>query len=276
MDPAVATILHADQGCQQPDWPGTDDQHAARLPERPSADRRDVLPRLRENHHRLEQNPEEAEALVHPHRILGFDSPALGHEPVHLLDASLGVTAVGAHVPFPHRAVRTGHGSGRRTIPTTWSPTANPLGPGSITLPSDSCPRIRRSRPGGAHPYSPVAISTSVPQTPTAIASTSTEPSSSDGSGTSSSRADPDVPGTTVTACKSQPPIGPRRLYWRPTADEVREQIDSLIGRVGDEQPADESRERFPVPRRQVAQHRRDLVFEAGWQPQTRAIGRRP
>ena len=95
-----------------PIGPGTDDQHLTRLPERPSADRRDVLPRLRENRRRLEQDPKDAQALVDLHRILGFDSPAIGHEPVHLLDASLGVTAVGAHVPFPHRAVRTGHGIG--------------------------------------------------------------------------------------------------------------------------------------------------------------------
>ena len=60
--------------------------------------------------------------------------------------------------PFEHMShsptAQFGHGtgSGRRTMPTTWSPTANPVGPGSTTLPSDSWPRISRSSPGGAHP----------------------------------------------------------------------------------------------------------------------------
>ena len=44
----------------------------------------------------------------------------------------------------------------------------------------------RRSRPGGAQPYAPATISTSVPQTPTAIASTRIDPVLSSGSGTSS------------------------------------------------------------------------------------------
>ena len=39
----------------------------------------------------------------------GSIAPALGHEPVDLLDAALGVLAVPAHVPLSHRAVRTGH-----------------------------------------------------------------------------------------------------------------------------------------------------------------------
>jgi hypothetical protein len=57
-----------------------------------------------------------------------------------------------------------------------------------------------RSSPGGAHPYSPPTISTSVPQMPTARASTTTEPSWASGSATLSSLADPAVAGTTVTA----------------------------------------------------------------------------
>src|SRR5262249_22615602 len=94
-----------------------------------------------------------------------------------------------------------GTGSGRRTMPTTRSPFFNPLlGPGSSTRPSDSWPSTKRVSPGGAQPYLPSAISTSVPQTPTAIASTSTEPLRRSGSGTFSSCADPAFFGSTVIA----------------------------------------------------------------------------
>src|SRR5215813_5439252 len=94
-----------------------------------------------------------------------------------------------------------GTGSGRRTRPTTRSPFFSPLfGPGSSTRPSDSWPRTRRVSPGGAQPYLPVTISTSVPQTPTAIASTSTEPLRGSGSETFSSCAEPDFFGSTVIA----------------------------------------------------------------------------
>src|SRR5262249_57827275 len=52
----------------------------------------------------------------------------------------------------------------------------------------------------GAQPYLPSTISTSVPQTPTAIASTSTEPLRASGSCTSSSRALSGFFGSTVIA----------------------------------------------------------------------------
>src|SRR5208337_626984 len=94
-----------------------------------------------------------------------------------------------------------GTGSGRRTMPTTRSPFfKRPEGSGSNTRPSDSCPSTSRSLPAGGQPYLPSAISTSVPQTPTATASTSTEPSQRSGSGTSSRRAVPGFPGSTVIA----------------------------------------------------------------------------
>src|SRR5262245_49578864 len=94
-----------------------------------------------------------------------------------------------------------GTGSGRRTRPTTRSPFFNPLlGPGSTTRPSDSWPRTRRVSPGGAQPYLPVAISTSVPHTPTAMASTSTEPYRGSGSETFSNCAEPAFFGSTVIA----------------------------------------------------------------------------
>ena len=101
----------------------------------------------------------------------------------------------------PTAQLGQGTGSGRRTIPTIRSPACRPLrDPGSTTRPSDSWPRISRSRPGGAQPYAPEAISTSVPQMPTATASTRIDPVLSSGSGTSSYRTDPATPGSTVTA----------------------------------------------------------------------------
>ena len=88
----------------------------------------------------------------------------------------------------PTAQLGQGTGSGRRTMPTTRSPSLSPpVGPGSTTRPRDSWPSTRRVLPRGAQPYLPSAISTSVPQTPTAMASTSTEPSRASGSGTSSS-----------------------------------------------------------------------------------------
>ena len=113
-----------------------------------------------------------------------------------------------------------GTGSGRRTIPTTRSPTLSELvGPGSMTRPSDSCPSTRRDWPGGAQPYLPSTISTSVPHTPTAIASTRTDPSRMSGSGTSSRRAVPGLSGSTVMAFMPAPSPGvvgvsPRLQVW--------------------------------------------------------------
>ena len=101
----------------------------------------------------------------------------------------------------PTAQLGQGTGSGRRTIPATRSPTLSaPEGPGSITRPRDSWPSTRRDFPGGAQPYLPSTISRSVPQTPTATASTSTDPSRAAGSGMSSSRAVPGFLGSTVMA----------------------------------------------------------------------------
>jgi hypothetical protein len=54
--------------------------------------------------------------------------------------------------------------------------------------------------PGGGAPKAPATISVSVPQTPTAIASTSTDPSRASGSATSSKRTLPGLRGSTVIA----------------------------------------------------------------------------
>src|SRR3954447_10333989 len=94
-----------------------------------------------------------------------------------------------------------GTGSGRRTTPTTRSPVANPDPSGaSRTRPRDSWPRTSRSLPGGAQPYSPPAISLSVPQTPTAMPSTSRSPSAGVGSGTSVTSREPAVSGIVGSA----------------------------------------------------------------------------
>src|SRR4029453_15675416 len=94
-----------------------------------------------------------------------------------------------------------GMGSGRRTIPTTRSPSLSPPpGPGSPTRTRVSWPNTRRVLTREAQSYLPSTISTSVPQTPTAMASTSTEPSRASGSGTSSRRAVPGFFGSTVIA----------------------------------------------------------------------------
>src|SRR4051812_7381161 len=99
-----------------------------------------------------------------------------------------------AHAPH-------GTGSGRRTTPTTRSPGAKPLPSGaSRTRPSDSCPKMSRSSPGGAQPYSPPTISMSVPHIPSATPSTSNSPSRGSGSGTSVTSAELAFRGTTVSA----------------------------------------------------------------------------
>src|SRR4029453_17135756 len=77
---------------------------------------------------------------------------------------------------------------------------------GYSTRPIDSWPRTSRVLPGGAHPYFPSTISTSVPQTPTAMVSTSTEPSRLSGSGTSSKLAVAAFLGSTVIAFIQSPP----------------------------------------------------------------------
>src|SRR5918999_3372749 len=101
----------------------------------------------------------------------------------------------------PRAQAGHGSGSGRRTIPTTRSPGRCPAPSGALrTRPSDSCPRTRRSAPGGAQPYPPAAISRSVPHTPSAIPSTSSSPSPGTGSGTSVTASEPRVIGTTVNA----------------------------------------------------------------------------
>src|ERR1700691_1102371 len=109
--------------------------------------------------------------------------------------------------PFMHisqcPAAHAGQGTGsrRRTMPTTRSPGTNPVsGAASPTRPSDSCPMMRRSFPGGGDPYSPLMISRSVPQIPIACVCTTIGPSSAGGSGMSVSATESCCPGMTVMA----------------------------------------------------------------------------
>src|SRR3954471_6384232 len=72
-----------------------------------------------------------------------------------------------------------------------------------MTRPRDSCPSTRRALPGGAQPYFPSTISTSVPHTPTAMACTTTDPPRVSGSGMSSRCAVSGLCGSTVIAFTS-------------------------------------------------------------------------
>src|SRR3989442_9540367 len=99
-----------------------------------------------------------------------------------------------------------GQRSGRRTLATTGVDSAS-TGPlsfvgraGRLTRPKLSCPRIKKSEPGGATPYSPWSISASVPQSPTRTTSTTTSSSFGTGSGTSRTSALPGFFGITVSA----------------------------------------------------------------------------
>src|SRR3954451_11992000 len=141
--------------------------------------------------------------------------------------------------PRPHGT--HGTGSGRRTTPTTRSPAAKSLPSGaSRTRPSDSWPRISRSSPGGAQPYSPPTISMSVPHTPSATPSTSSSPSRGSGSGTSRTSAEFACSGITVRART------PRRLTGQRLAPDRRQHLARVIARQ--------------LVRREEDVRRRDLV----------------
>src|SRR5215217_2726315 len=101
--------MYPDQGGQQPDRARPDDQYGLGVPEGALADGEDLLPGLGDDGRGFQQDSQDPKALVDPDRVLWFDPPALGHEAVDLLDAALGVAAVGAHVPLANGAVRAGH-----------------------------------------------------------------------------------------------------------------------------------------------------------------------
>ena len=59
-------VLHADQRGQQPDGAGADDQHRARVPERPLADGQDLLPRLGDDGRRFQEDAQEFRGSCRP------------------------------------------------------------------------------------------------------------------------------------------------------------------------------------------------------------------
>src|SRR4051812_43474210 len=122
-----------------------------------------------------------------------------------------------------------GTGSGRRTTPTTRSPSAKPTPAGAErTRPSDSWPSTSRSFPGGAQPYSPATISMSVPQTPSARPSTSSSPSRGSGSGIWVTAADPCCSGMTVSARISTRSL---RLPRQRLASDRRQHLAGVVAR---------------------------------------------
>src|ERR1700719_1360474 len=74
-----------------------------------AADAFDVIPGLGENADRLQQHAEQAEGRVELDDEFRFYSKMLGTVAVAFLDASLGVAAIAAHVPFSGRTGTARH-----------------------------------------------------------------------------------------------------------------------------------------------------------------------
>ncbi|KAF5048840.1 hypothetical protein DSECCO2_445860 [anaerobic digester metagenome] len=104
----IQSCQHADEGREKADGPRAGYECILRFPERTLADLPHHLPGFRDDRRRLKEDAEDPEIGVYFHRVLGFDPPPLGHEPVDLLDAAFSVEAVGAHIPLPDRTVRAG------------------------------------------------------------------------------------------------------------------------------------------------------------------------
>ena len=110
-------------------------------------------PRFRDHRRGFEQHAEETEGGIDLHGVLGLDPPAFGHEAVELLDPRSVYWPLQHMSHSPTAQLEQGTGSGRRTMPTTRSPSLSPpVGPGSTTRPRDSWPRTRRVLPRGAQP----------------------------------------------------------------------------------------------------------------------------
>ena len=191
--------LDGEQRGQQADRAGAGDHGAARPRAQAAEHGVDLVPGLGDDARRLEQHADAVERRVESHDVLGFDPPALGAEPVERLDAALGVAAVAAHVEAPGGAALARFRVGAADDPDDQiagrdGGAVRPLQHAAERLVAEDEP----VPPSGAQPYSPAAISRSVPQMPSARARTSTAPPS--GSGTSSTRRDPARPGSTVSA----------------------------------------------------------------------------
>jgi hypothetical protein len=84
-------------------------QQGPRFPETPPANEHHLLQGFGNHGGRFQEHAEQAQVGIHFDRVFGFDAPALRHEAVNVFDPALGVLPVAAHVPFPHRAGRTGN-----------------------------------------------------------------------------------------------------------------------------------------------------------------------
>src|SRR5580704_10974074 len=145
--------------------------------------------------------PRSPRDTVSPHRVLRLDSPVLRHEPINLFDTALSVLAVAAHVPFTYGAVWARNGVGTSDNADHQITLLEPAGWVRFQDAAEGfVAKYEACLAWGRHPYFPSIISTSVPQTPTAMASTSTEPSRTSGSWTSSHLAVAGFFGSTVIA----------------------------------------------------------------------------
>src|SRR4051812_14486799 len=196
----VAT-LHAEQTCEQPDRPCSRYEHASTDEERAPGDPIDLFPRLREHGRRLQQNAELAERASDRNCEFGVQAPSLASVAIRADDAALTESVVAAHVPLPGGAGRARHRIGaphdsddqvaRLKARVCWR--VQHL---AETLMADDQFRVPRRWLA----VCTLGISRSVPQTPTSSPRTARPPTSSPGSGTSSTVADPGRPGSTVIA----------------------------------------------------------------------------
>ncbi len=100
--------LHSHHGGDQPDRTGAGNEQRAWLPPaRTGADTLGMIPGLRQDAGRLEQDAEQTQARIDLDGEFGLDAEALGAIAVSFLDTALGVAPVAAHVPLAGGAGRT-------------------------------------------------------------------------------------------------------------------------------------------------------------------------
>lgn len=175
-----------------------------------------LLPAFGDDARRLKKHTQLIERGIELDQEIRFNAKMFAAISVTLLDAAFGVLPVAAHIPLACGAGRARHGVGPphdadNQIATHDAATGRRF----LTRPSDSCPRIKRSLPGGGQPYLPLMISRSVPQMPNASARTRTLPSPSGGSGKSSKLMEFNWPGWTVSARIDDEPAGRLPDYTR-------------------------------------------------------------
>ncbi len=120
---------------------------------------------------------------------------------MQLLDPALGVAAVAAEVELAARAGRARLGVGPADDADHEVAGGEAAAGGRLEHAAERLvAEDSRSEPGGAQPYSPSMISRSVPQTPSAMPSTSSSPGPGSGSGMSTTAAEPACSGITVSA----------------------------------------------------------------------------